>query len=250
MLTALFRLPIGAWAGLVQDGRWGFRTRSAPGWLLDHATVVGARALGVATLVWLVATFVARWPDDWHVRAVLLVTVVGPLVLLLHPARRPPAPAPDRRRCMEGPHRDAVEAVVATQRRSTPRCSSVRRASRTTRRNAVATGLGPTARVVVHDTLLELVAAGRSRRSPRTRSRTSSGATRSARRSPRSPRSRSSRSSGHRSPACIRGPSGPAARSRPPTAILLALDALRRRSLSGRHTDGRAPHRCALRRAR
>jgi STE24 endopeptidase len=154
MLTALFRLPIGAWAGLVQDGRWGFRTRSAPGWLLDHATVVGARALGVATLVWLVATFVARWPDDWHVRAVLLVTVVGPLVLLLHPLVVHPVLLPTGP-LMEGPHRDAVVAVVGRSAVDAP--VLVGEASlRTTRRNAVATGLGPTARIVLHDTLLEL----------------------------------------------------------------------------------------------
>jgi STE24 endopeptidase len=153
-LTALVRLPIGAWAALVQDGRWGFRTRSVPGWLLDHATVVGARALGVAALVWLVATLVARWPDDWHVRAVLLVAVIGPLALLLHPLVVHPVLLPTEP-LVDGPHRDAVVAVVERSAIDVP--VLVGEASlRTTRRNAVATGLGPTERIVLHDTLLEL----------------------------------------------------------------------------------------------
>ena len=154
VLTSLARLPIGAWAAIVQDGRWGFRTRSVPGWLLDHATVVGARALGVAALVWLVATLVARRPDDWHLRAVLLVAVIGPLTLLLHPLVVHPVLLPTGP-LMDGPHRDAVDAVVERSTIDVP--VLVGEASlRTTRRNAVATGLGPTQRIVLHDTLLEL----------------------------------------------------------------------------------------------
>jgi len=154
VLTALVRLPIGAWAGLVQDGRWGFRTRSAPGWLLDHLTVVGARALGVAAIVWLVATLIVRRPDDWHLRTVLLVAVIGPVALLLHPLVVHPVLLPTGP-LMDGPHRDAVVAVVA--RSEVVVEVRVGEASRrTTRRNAVATGLGPTERIVLHDTLLEL----------------------------------------------------------------------------------------------
>lgn len=154
VLTALARLPIGAWAGIVQDGRWGFRTRSVPGWLLDHATVVGARALGVAALALLVATLVARRPHDWHVHTVLLVAVLGPLTLLLHPLAVHPVLLPTVP-LMDGPHRDAVVAVVERSAVDVP--VLVGEASlRTTRRNAVATGLGPTERIVLHDTLLEL----------------------------------------------------------------------------------------------
>jgi STE24 endopeptidase len=153
-LTALVRLPIGAWAGLVQDGRWGFRTRSAPGWLLDHLTVVGARALGIAALVWLVATLVVRWPGDWHVRTVLIVAIVGPVALLLHPLIVHPVLLPTVP-LIDGPHRDAVVAVV--ERSEVDVTVLLGEASlRTTRRNAVATGLGPTRRIVLHDTLLEL----------------------------------------------------------------------------------------------
>jgi STE24 endopeptidase len=154
LLTSLARSPIAVWAGISQDGRWGFRTRSAAGWLADHLVVVGARALAVGALVWLVATLAIRHPRDWPARVVVLIALIGPAVLLLHPLvvhplLLPTGPMP------EGEHRDAVVAVMEQSGTAVP--VLIGQASlRTTRRNAVATGLGPTERIVLHDTLLDL----------------------------------------------------------------------------------------------
>jgi STE24 endopeptidase len=154
LITALVRFPLSVWSGVVHDGRWGFRTRSAPGWLLDHLAVVGGRALGVGALVWMSAALILRHPRDWSARVVLLTAVVGPVALLLHPlvvhpVLLPTGPMP------AGPHEDAVAAVVARSDIDVPVLLG-EASLRTTRRNAVATGLGPTARIVLHDTLLEL----------------------------------------------------------------------------------------------
>jgi Zn-dependent protease with chaperone function len=154
LVTALARLPLSVWSGVVHDGRWGFRTRSAPGWLLDHLAVVGGRALGVGALVWMFAALILRHPRDWSARVVLLTAVVGPVALLLHPlvihpVLLPTGPMPD------GAHSDAVAAVIARSDIEVPVLLG-EASLRTTRRNAVATGLGPTARIVLHDTLLEL----------------------------------------------------------------------------------------------
>jgi len=154
VLTAAVRLPLSVWAGIVQDGRWGFRTRSASGWLADHLLVVGGRALAVGALVWAVALLVRRCPEDWPARVVLATAVIGPLALLLHPVvvhplLLPTGPLPD------GPHREAVLAVMARSDADVPVLLG-EASLRTTRRNAVATGLGPTARIVLHDTLLTL----------------------------------------------------------------------------------------------
>jgi STE24 endopeptidase len=154
VMTALVRLPLSVWAGVVQDGRWGFRTRPVAGWLVDHLLIVGGRALGVGALVWAVALLVRRHPVDWPARVVLLTAVVGPLALLLHPVvvhpfLLPTGPLPD------GPHKEAVLAVVARADTDIPVLLG-EASLRTTRRNAVVTGLGPTARVVLHDTLLTL----------------------------------------------------------------------------------------------
>jgi STE24 endopeptidase len=154
VLTALARLPLAVATGLIQDGRWGFRTRSAPGWLLDHLLAVGGRALAVGALVWVVATLMIRRPRDWPARVVLVTAVIGPLALLLHPLVAhplllPTGPLP------AGPHQEAVVAVVGRSAVDMPVLLG-EASRRTTRRNAVATGLGPTERIVLHDTLLEL----------------------------------------------------------------------------------------------
>ena len=154
LMTALVRLPLSVWAGIVQDGRYGFRTRSVPGWLLDHLLVVGGRALGVGLVAWMVALLVLRHPRDWPARITLLVAVIGPIALLLHPLVAhplllPTSPLPD------GEHHEAILTVLERSERDVT--VLVGEASRrTTRRNAVATGLGPTERVVLHDTLLDL----------------------------------------------------------------------------------------------
>lgn len=154
LATALVRLPVSVAAGVVQDGAWGFRTRSVPGWALDHAFVVTGRALSVGLLVAAVSALVLRHPRTWPARATVLVALIGPLVLLLHPlvvhpVLLPTGPLPD------GEHRDAVIAVVARSGLDVPVLLG-EASLRTTRRNAVVTGLGPTQRIVLHDTLLEL----------------------------------------------------------------------------------------------
>jgi STE24 endopeptidase len=154
VVSALARTPLSVWIGVVQDGRWGFRTRSVPGWWVDHLAAVSGRALAVGALVWLVATLVLRYPRDWPARIVLLAAVIGPLALLLHPLVVHPLLLPTTP-MSDGPHRDAVIAVL--ERSDTVAPVLLGEASlRTTRRNAVATGLGPTERIVLHDTLLEL----------------------------------------------------------------------------------------------
>lgn len=154
LITALVRAPLSAWAGVVQDGRHGFRTRTVPGWVMDHLLQVGGRALAVGLLVALFVRIVLRHPHGWPARVTLLAAASGLVALLLHPLvvhplLLPTGPLPD------GEHAEAVLAVLARSDVDVP--VLVGEASRrTTRRNAVATGLGPTARVVLHDTLLEL----------------------------------------------------------------------------------------------
>ena len=154
LATALVRLPVSVAAGVVQDGVWGFRTRSVPGWALDHAFMVTGRALGVGLLAAAVSALMLRHPRTWPARATVLVALIGPLALLLHPlvvhpVLLPTGPLPD------GEHRDAVFAVVARSGLDVPVLLG-EASLRTTRRNAVVTGLGPTQRIVLHDTLLEL----------------------------------------------------------------------------------------------
>jgi len=154
LATVVARLPVAIWSGVVQDGRWGFRTRSVPGWALDLLLVAGGRALGVGLLAAAVVALAARHPRTWPARASVLVAVVGPLALVLHPLVVHPVLLPTGS-LPDGAHRDAVAAVVARSGLDVPVLLG-EASLRTTRRNAVVTGLGPTQRIVLHDTLLEL----------------------------------------------------------------------------------------------
>jgi len=152
---ALVRLPLAVWAGVVHDGAWGFRTRSVGGWALDHLGMVAGRALLLGLITAGVVHIIRRHPHTWPARLTLLAAVAGPVALLMHPLivhplLLPTAPLPD------GPHRDAVHAVVARSDRPDVEVLLGEASLRTTRRNAVVTGLGPTERIVLHDTLLEL----------------------------------------------------------------------------------------------
>ena len=153
--VATVRLPLSIWTGVVQDGTWGFRTRSVPGWALDHAGIVLGRALLLGVVTVGVVLLVQRYPRTWPARLTVLAAVAGPFALLLHPLIvhplfLPTGPLPD------GPHRDAVVAVVAQSSDPSVQVLLGEASLRTTRRNAVVTGLGPTQRIVLHDTLLEL----------------------------------------------------------------------------------------------
>lgn len=154
LLVSAARTPARAWAGIVHDGHWGFRTRSTSGWVLDHLLVVGSRALAVGVLAAVLTLLVRRFPDDWPARLTLLVALVGPAALMLHPVVVHPLLLPSAA-LPDGEHRDAVLEVVARSGREVDVVLG-EASLRTTRRNAVATGLGPTERIVLHDTLLDL----------------------------------------------------------------------------------------------
>jgi STE24 endopeptidase len=152
--TALVTLPGTAWVRLVHDDRFGFRTRSTAGWFADQLLAVATRAALIAALAMLVAVLVQRYPRSWPARLTVAVGVLVPLAVLLHPVVVHPLLLPEQP-LPAGVHADAVAAVVARAGVDVP--VVVGEASlRTTRRNAVATGLGPTTRIVLHDTVFDL----------------------------------------------------------------------------------------------
>ncbi|MFA9429257.1 M48 family metalloprotease [Egicoccus sp. AB-alg2] len=155
VLTSLTLLPLAIFVGIVHDGRWGFRTRSVAGWFGDWLLRAGGRWLAVAVLAALLLAAVRRWPTSWPYRVTVAGTFLAAGFVLLHPLVvqplfLPTSPMP------AGPARAAVEDVLA--RAGDPDVDlRVGAASlRTTRVNALVTGLGPTERVVVYDNLLEL----------------------------------------------------------------------------------------------
>ncbi len=153
-LVALVRLPLIAWLRVVHDARFGMRTQSALSWMGDHLLAVGTRVALVGLAAIGVGWLVRRAPEAWPARLTVLVSLTALALVMLHPVVVHPVLLPERE-LPAGPHRDAVLAVV--ERSGLDVEVTLGAASlRTPRRNAVATGLGPTRRIVLHDTLLDL----------------------------------------------------------------------------------------------
>ena len=146
-------LPLDIWRGLVRERRFGLSTQSLRGWLADwvKGEVV---ELVLAAAVWVAAVGLVRgFPRWWPLPAaaalalfVLLMSFVAPVLL---------EPLFNRFRPLED-ERLAGELRALAERAGVPvRAVLVADASRrTTRTNAYVSGLGPTRRVVVWDTLL------------------------------------------------------------------------------------------------
>jgi STE24 endopeptidase len=153
-VETLVRLPLSAWRGWVYERRWGFSTQTLRGWLWDRikGLVLGVTLSGIG-LVLLVGA-VRAWPSWWPAVAapgaaefVLVLSLLAPLLFeRLFNRFWPLADAE-----LAGELRDLSERARVPVRRIL-----VADASRRTRKhNAYVSGLGPTRRLVLFDTLLE-----------------------------------------------------------------------------------------------
>lgn len=132
--------------GLSEQG-WG-------GWLRDRAVSLGVEsvlvAIAVAGAVWLAARLGRRW---WVAGAPALVAVAAAVVLaqplVLEPLFNRFAPLPDRLLAAE------VEELAARMGVDVDDVLVADASRRTTTANAYVTGIGPTRRVVLYDTLLD-----------------------------------------------------------------------------------------------
>ena len=150
----LVRLPLSAWRGWARERRWGFSTQTFRAWLWDVAKglVLGAVLTGIAltALVWTARA----WPEWWPAVAApgaavltLVLTLFAPLLFERLFNRFWPLPDEEL----------AQELRELSERARVPvRTMLVTDASRrTTKHNAYVSGLGPTRRLVLFDTLLE-----------------------------------------------------------------------------------------------
>ena len=152
-LSTLVRLPLSAWRGWAWERRWGFSTQSLGAWLGDVAKglCVGAvlTDLALLGLVWSARAWSSWWPAVAVPAAAglaLVLSLVAPL--LFERLFNRFAPLAD-----EGLARELREL---SERAGVPvRTMLVSDASRrTTKHNAYVSGLGPTRRLVLFDTLL------------------------------------------------------------------------------------------------
>jgi STE24 endopeptidase len=152
-VSTLVRLPLSAWRGWAHERRWGLSKQSLGAWLWDVAKglVLGALLTGLA-LVGLVWTGRA-WPEWWPAVAAPAAAVLTLVLTLLAPLLF------ERLFNRFWPLQDealARDLRALSDRAGVPvRTMLVTDASRrTTKHNAYVSGLGPTRRLVLFDTLL------------------------------------------------------------------------------------------------
>ena len=158
-VSTLVRLPLSAWRGWARERRWGFSTQSFRSWLGDvvKGLVLGAAltGLGLVALVWTARAWPEWWPIVGAPGAAALTLVLSLLAPLLF----------ERLFNRFWPLEDAELARdlrALSERAGVPvRTMLVSDASRrTTKHNAYVSGLGPTRRLVLFDTLLRDAPAG------------------------------------------------------------------------------------------
>ena len=153
-VSTLVRLPLSAWRGWLYERRWGFSTQTLRGWLWDHVkgllVGVAVSSLGFVLLLGGIRTWPRAWPAIGSVGAALFVLVLSLAApLLVERLFNRFWPLPDAEL--------AGELRELSDRAGVPvRTILVADASRRTRKhNAYVSGLGPTRRLVLFDTLLE-----------------------------------------------------------------------------------------------
>lgn len=147
-------LPLAAWSGLVHDGRWGIRTASAALWWRDRAVSGAIDIASTAVLVAGLVALVRRAPRSWPWHLTWIGTALTGLLALVWPLLISPLFLPTRP-LEDGPVHAAVEELLADAGMQDAPVLVADASTRTTRINAQVTGLGPSRRVVLHDTLLD-----------------------------------------------------------------------------------------------
>ena len=146
-------LPIDLWRGYRRERAWKLSTQTLAGWLADRAKAE-AIAVVLAASAWTMTVGLARaFPGWWPVPvavafsvAALVLSFVAPVVL--EPLFNRFRPLPDER--LAGELRALAERAGVPVREVLVADAS----RRTAKANAYVSGLGPTRRVVVWDTLL------------------------------------------------------------------------------------------------
>ncbi len=147
-------LPLGVWIGLLHNGNWGLRTASAGLWWRDRLLGIGVSALLAAVAGAALVVVVRRWPRTWHWHIVTIGTVGVAALTVLWPVVVEPLFVPEVD--LDDPVVEAaVDEVLAGAGLADLPVVVAQSSSRSSLVNAAVVGLGPSRRVVLHDTLLE-----------------------------------------------------------------------------------------------
>jgi STE24 endopeptidase len=145
--------PLAFWSGFIHEGAYGLRTQGLLGWAADwvitHAPVWVLGALIVAAGYRLARALPRAWPPVAAASGAVLaagMVLAGPVIF--EPLWFDTRPLP------QGSTRAAVESVISRSGADVDELLVADASRRTTRQNAYLSGLGPTRRAVLYDTLL------------------------------------------------------------------------------------------------
>ncbi|MGE5654639.1 MAG: M48 family metallopeptidase, partial [Bacillota bacterium] len=153
VLTELLALPANYYLGFVREHRWGLSVQPLGGWIKDYLLgfVIGwaSNLFIILVVVWLIRRAARRW---WLATGIAL-TIFGAIFTLLYPVLIDPLFV--EREPMQDPQVLAMAQRLADHAGAKLDGVFLEKASlKTNRANAMVTGLGPTKRIIIWDTLL------------------------------------------------------------------------------------------------
>lgn len=150
----LLAFPLAFWVGYVHDGAYGMRAPGLGGWLVDWLARRAPGWLAAAGLAaggyWLAVRSPRAWPATAGLAgaaAVAVAVTAAPLILEPLTHRTTPLAA--------GPVAEAVTATAAASHAEVSDIAVADASRRSPRQNAYVSGLGPTRRIVMFDTLVD-----------------------------------------------------------------------------------------------
>jgi STE24 endopeptidase len=154
VLTSLAELPFSYYLGHLHEQAYGLTRQTAAGWLGDYlkGSLVN---IGFSVLLWIpLYQMIRKWPRGWWAPAAVMNIAFSGLMILLYPVVLMPLFNPMT------PVRDPQ--LIAMIQRLADRAhvrvetiSEIKVSEKSSRVNAMVTGLGPTKQVIFYDTLLQ-----------------------------------------------------------------------------------------------
>ncbi len=153
VLSELLSLPANYYLGFVREHRWGLSVQPLGGWIKDYML---SFLIGWATnllIILIVAWLIRRSPRRWWLATGMALTILGAVFTLLYPVLIDPLFV--EREPMQDPQVLTMAQRLADSAGAKLDGVFLEKASlKTNRANAMVTGLGPTKRIIIWDTLL------------------------------------------------------------------------------------------------
>lgn len=155
LLTSLVELPFSFYLGHLHEQAYGLSRQNAAGWFADYAKGLLVN-LGVSLPLWIpLYWMMRRWPRGWWLPGAAFNIAVSGLLVLIYPVVL--MPLFNQMSPVQDPQLVAmIHGLASRANVRVEAISEIKVSDKTSRVNAMVTGLGPTKQVAVYDTLLRL----------------------------------------------------------------------------------------------